>query len=306
MASAVELDMSGEGDSFGLYDSQATRFYHVTVDNRLDKPTYILRLPGVVGSSAVLFGSRYPTLDPDGRGLYANRFTQVKRIDSLNYIVMVEYGPPGDGNALEWDGNPWHYSQSPGLGTKTITEIIDDNGVHTNIGPHVYVKKTDNEGSYVAYTTNGPVWFDLGSGHAVEPVNVPRPAATFTLSRVIASMTLDAVGAASGYEGYINTNEFYGRPAETVMFSGASISSSTGIAKGQSVQGVIFNVQLLFEYRAEGYRHRVYDRYIDETTGEEFPILTLVGTVYEPVWSEYKLQNDIPFANILSIFNELA
>jgi hypothetical protein len=322
MASVEELEGSGEGSFTSDRDGAAApRLFLVTVDapaagRREDPADYVIQISSLLDEprNAVTMGSPHPDGWKKNRGgLFASRFTVVEDLSApQKSIVRVDYA-----EALVFPfsrGVPWTFSFSPGFGTQKAIRVSTDTDPDTGaplgqtvtipIGPRNYAQpEGDSTGAFHANTSLGRIELVRQEGRRVVGADVTFPIGTLNLFKTLKTYPEQLHQFVLAQRNKTNTNHWLGRPPGVIKFVGPQVSSHIGQSGRASADGMLWDVNLLFEDNDEGYSIHVQDIFKGGTSTDEVAVLDA-----QNVWQTtvYKYYPDYPFETLLAVLEAYA
>jgi hypothetical protein len=255
---------------------------------------------------------------PDGwkknrAGLYASKYTKQEDLSApQEYIVRVDYAAP-----LVFPfsaGVPWTFSFSPGFGTRRAnsvwTDVDPDTGVRlpspieVDIGPREYSNKGEGQFIYRAVTSEETYELRrLGTERRIEGADVTFPIGSLSLSKTLNFYPEALHEYVLSQRNKTNSFRFLGRPPGMLKFVGPSVTSRIGQGSRLTVEGIVWQVDLLFEDNDEGSLITVQDTFIEQKTGEQVAIKDTAGTRQ---LTHYKYYHDVRFDAMISVLEAYA
>lgn len=322
MASVEELFDTGTGDSVSDREgAAANRIFKVVVDapaagRREDPADFVLRDPSLAGRDAVPLGSLHPSGSAKDRaGLHAYRYTVEEHLTYLTYRVRVDYTAP---LVFEFEPRvPWTMNYSSGFGTKRATSItvthdpltgaLLDTPTVVDIGPHVYKKDEDGLFHTSTSTVNQKWRREPAPGggfkRSIKGADVSFPVGSMTVSRTLRLYPPAIHSYVLALRNRVNNDTFLTRPPGTLKFVGPNVSSRIGLVPGMTTEGVLWDIDLVFEDNDEGWLLFIQDIWNEPETGESVSYLDEANTIQ---FSEYTYYNDYSYEAMLAVLNGYA
>lgn len=316
MATAYEIMESREGGTRGQHGTIGHgRSFHVTVDSVNDDPSLILQTTPLTDTGElVTIGSSHPW---GAYGVVVTDFREAARLESKDkkdWIVDALYGLP----LVVDPARPWDAAVDVSLDTYTAYTDLDGQV----IGPYVYHpvpdpkvfgpaaltaeknRLRDDRGfdistEYKAPTSDGFIGLYRAANNKRRAVGLQRTrkVAMFTLSKVLPRLTASQISAVMAMVNAVNSTQFFGASKEAAKFVGIRARSREGVMTGQTVQNVVWDVELFFAIDWDLHNPKSEFDIFEDKDGTKGIVESPSG---QAIKRQYKLYQMLEFNTILS------